>query len=62
MEKRIKCTINKAGGTASKNAKMTRIIIPSEWVTMMGITTDEPYVLATFDGETMHIRKDDSND
>lgn len=62
MEKRIKCTFNKAGGTASKNAKMTRIVIPSEWIKVMGITPDEPYILATFDGEIMSIRKDDSND
>lgn len=59
-EKKIKTYTCKAGGTASKNATMTRIVIPKEWAKAMGINNDSPFIQATFDGEVMTIRKDDS--
>ena len=61
QEKKIKTYTCKAGGTASKNAKMVRMVIPADWAKAMNIDNDSPYVQATFDGEVMTIRKDDSD-
>ncbi len=56
-EKQIKATITKAGGTASKNNQMVRAVIPAQWAREMGITKDNPFLTAQFDGEVITIRK-----
>lgn len=56
-EKQIKATITKAGGTASKNNQMVRVIIPAQWAREMNITKENPLLTAQFDGEAITIRK-----
>lgn len=57
MESRnVKIQINKAGGTASKNANVSyKIALPTVWVKEMGLSTDNRDVSISFDGEKIII-------
>lgn len=56
-EKQIKANVTKAGGTASKNNQMVRLIIPASWAREMNITKDDPFLNVSFDGEKIIIKK-----
>ena len=58
--KQIKATITKAGGTASKNNQMVRVVIPAPWCRTLEITKESPMLEAEFDGEEIRIRKTDN--
>ena len=52
-----KIIINKPGGTASKNAVMYRLTIPSEMAALLGITPDDRSVELEMVGDMLTIRK-----
>ena len=53
-----KVTINKPGGTASKNAAaMYRITIPAEMVKILGLTPEERSVELEMVGDMLTVRK-----
>lgn len=61
MEKRtLKVIYNKSGGTASKNSFTTRITLPKSWLDDMGVTQENREIVATFDGGTITIRRDNT--
>jgi bifunctional DNA-binding transcriptional regulator/antitoxin component of YhaV-PrlF toxin-antitoxin module len=55
-ERRAKIMVNKAGGTASADAKNYRVALPSEWIYGLGIDEHNREVTLQFDGETIFIR------
>ena len=52
-----KVTISKPGGTASKNAVMYRLTIPSEMVKLLGITSEDRSVELKMVGDMLTVRK-----
>lgn len=54
--------INYAGGNASKNAKNYKISLPSSWIKKLGINEKNKGVFIQFDGETILIRKKESQE
>lgn len=61
-EKQIKANVTKAGGTASKNNQMVRLIIPASWARQIGITKENPFLNASFDGEKIVLERMKEND
>lgn len=61
-EKQIKAHVTKAGGTASKNNQMIRIVIPAAWARQIGITKETPFLNASFDGEKIVLERMKEND
>jgi hypothetical protein len=55
-ERSAKIMINKAGGTASADAKNYRVALPSEWIYGLGIGEHNREVTLQFDGEAIFIR------
>lgn len=57
METRIiKPLVNRSGGTASKNATICRVTIPTPWAKEMNITKETPLKI-TYSDQTITIRK-----
>ena len=52
-----KILFNKPGGTASKNAMMARLTLPTEFVKALGITQEEKEVIISLEGEKIRIKK-----
>ncbi len=52
-----KILFNKPGGTASKNAIMARLTLPSEFVKALGITPDNKEVLISLVDDKIVIEK-----
>ena len=56
IEKRnLKIMFSKSGGTASKNAQVTRIALPVKWIRELGLTVDNREVEITYDGKKIVI-------
>ncbi|MBU5425030.1 hypothetical protein KQI41_01290 [Tissierella pigra] len=53
-----KISINKKGGTASREAVGYRLILPNAWMNKLGITEESREVILSFDGEKITIEKD----
>ena len=54
---KIKVLFNNPGGTASKNAMMARLTLPTEFVKALGITQEEKEVIISLEGEKIIIKK-----
>ncbi|QUF85045.1 AbrB/MazE/SpoVT family DNA-binding domain-containing protein [Clostridium butyricum] len=46
MERILKVTFNKSGGTSSRNGVTTRLTLPTSWVKELGLTEKNREVIA----------------
>lgn len=61
-ERHLKIMFRKARSTGKGNAVGTSMSVPVIWVRALNITHENRDVIATFDGTTITIRKDNSDE
>lgn len=58
-KRRLRCMINKAGGTAGKESLNYRLTIPNRWAVAIGISKESRELAVSFDGKQIVIMKGD---
>lgn len=53
--RKLRIMFSKSGGTASKNAQVTRIALPVKWIKDLGLTMENREVKTTYDGKRIII-------